>query len=444
MAPRMHWNSLLTTTRLGRGREDAVRDARSEFQRDVDRIVFCSAFRRLQDKTQVHPLPEIDYVRTRLTHSLEVASVGRSLGTLAGSAVREFEPHEPVPPAEFGNAVSAACLAHDIGNPPFGHPGEDAIRAWFAGPGSQYVTLLTPEQAGEFLNFEGNAQGFRILTRLQHPQNDGGLQLTHATLGAFTKYPRGAGSAGADGAAGRKYGYFAAESAAFAEVAEHTGLIARVDGAWCRHPLACLVEAADDLCYHVIDLEDGYRVGLMDFATAEALLLPIATAHGEQPLGLGYGRLAEDKGRLEYLRARAINHLVDAIVAAFRDHYPALMAGSFTDDLVGSCRYATELARIYELTMRRIYRSGAVMEVHELGTRALHEVLARAADAVFLGRVTGVDASLDALASEAAAEFTRYERLLCVTDFVAGMTDTYALGLYRRLTAGQGGPGTAT
>lgn len=429
----MDWNRLLATTRLGRGAEDAVRDARSEFQRDADRIVFCSAFRRLQDKTQVHPLAEIDYVRTRLTHSLEVASVGRSLGTLAGGVVREFEGREPLPPAEFGNVVAAACLAHDIGNPPFGHPGEDAIRAWFLGAGTAYLAGLTLQQVQEFTLFEGNAQGFRILTRLQHPQNDGGLQLTHATLAAFTKYPRRTGVAAAGGAGARKHGFLEAEAGAFAEVAAQTGLVPAGEDAWCRHPLAHLMEAADDICYHVIDLEDGYRVGLMDFATAEALVLPLATAHGANPLGHGYARLEDDKARLEYLRARAINHLVDAVVDAFRENYEALLAGTLADDLVARCRYATELARIYEVSMHRIYRSGQVMEVHEHGTAALHTVLAHAVDAAMCGRATGADPSIDALARVAADEYTRYERLLRATDFVAGMTDSYALTLAERL-----------
>jgi dGTPase len=431
MTARMHWNSLLATTRLGRGGADAARDARSEFQRDVDRMVFCSAFRRLQDKTQVHPLAELDYVRTRLTHSLEVASVGRLLGTLAGSVVREIESTEPRPPAEFGDVVSAACLVHDIGNPPFGHPGEEAIRAWFLGPGREHLAALSLPQVQEFTRFEGNAQGFRILTRLQHPQNDGGLQLTHATLATFTKYPCGAG--GSDGPAAKKHGYCQAEAPSFAEVAATTGLLAHGEGVWCRHPLAWLMEAADDLCYHVVDLEDGYRVGLMDFATAEGLLLPIATAEGAQPLGLGYGRLLDDKARLEYLRARAINHLVDAVVDAFRTHYEALLTGKLAGDLAGRCRYAAQLAGIYEVSMHRIYRSGQVMEVHRRGTAAVQTVLAHAVDAVLPGRTTGADPAIDALARAAADESTRYERLLLATDFVAGMTDSYALSLAARL-----------
>lgn len=433
MTDRMDWRSLLATTRLGRGMGDAVRDARSEFQRDVDRIVFCSAFRRLQDKTQVHPLAEVDYVRTRLTHSLEVASVGRSLGTLAGSVVREFEGTEPMPPAEFGNVVSAACLAHDIGNPPFGHPGEDAIRAWFLGPGASHLGALTLTQVQEFTRLDGNAQGFRILTRLQHPQNDGGLQLTHATLATFTKYPCGTGSGESEGTAAKKHGFCEAEAPSFAEVAATVGLRPRGAGAWCRHPLAYLMEAADDICYHVVDLEDGYRVGLMDFATAEGLLLPIATAEGTQPLGVGYGRLLDDKARLEYLRARAINHLVDAVVDAFRAHYDALMTGTLAEDLVARCRYATALARIYEVSMHRIYRSGQVMAVHERGTAAVQTVLAHAVDAVLSGRTTGADPAIDALARTAADEFTRYERLLRATDFVAGMTDSYTLTIAARL-----------
>jgi dGTPase len=422
MSARMRWPGLLSTIRLGREHDPSGRDVRSEFERDADRIVFSSAFRRLQDKTQVHALPEIDYVRTRLTHSLEVAAIGRSLGTLAGAFVREHESSEPAPPAEFGHCVAAACLAHDIGNPPFGHPGEDAIRAWFTGVGARYLEGLTPSQALEFTRFEGNAQGFRILTRLQHPQNDGGLQLTCATLGAFTKYPYAA----APGR--RKFGYLNAEHDRFERVATRCGLLPLGDGIWCRHPLAFLMEAADDIAYHIVDLEDGYRLGFVDFGEVADRLLPIATRRGAIPLGAGYSRLPDDKARIEYLRARAINTLVDTTLDAFRVHYDELLQGRLDGDLVSRGAYAADLSAIYAFSMEHIYGASTVRSERTRGSELLHVLLARAV-AIALGEIVDLPPAFASLATLAGTEATRYERLLRATDFVAGMTDGYSLSL---------------
>lgn len=235
----MDWNLLLSTERLGRGKE-ASQDARSEFQRDYDRIVYSSAFRRLQDKTQVFPLAESDYVRTRLTHSIEVSCVGRSLGTLAGSFVRKKEKFTDDPrfhPQEFGNVVAAACLAHDIGNPPFGHSGEEAIRQWFRERGKDYLADLPDEQAEDLRRFEGNAQGFRVLGRLQNRVDGGGMQLTHAVLAAFSKYPRRSYLPAFDGTkkvSEKKFGFVVGDEEWFSKVATGTGLIGKIDGAWWR------------------------------------------------------------------------------------------------------------------------------------------------------------------------------------------------------------------
>ncbi|MCC8999561.1 MAG: dNTP triphosphohydrolase, partial [Candidatus Contendobacter sp.] len=216
----MDWNRLLSRARLGVSRQRHDSEARTDFQRDFDRIVFSSAFRRLQDKTQVFPLSQSDYVRTRLTHSLEVSSVGRSLGTMVGDSVIRRHRLQGVYPQDFGAVVAAACLAHDIGNPPFGHAGEDAIRFWFTASATGRAVLepLTEAQRQDFLRFEGNAQGFRIITRLQSPDNPGGMQLTCATLGAFTKYPR-ASALPTDpppGIAFKKFGFYQDDQDLFA------------------------------------------------------------------------------------------------------------------------------------------------------------------------------------------------------------------------------------
>jgi len=308
----MRWERLLSRRRLGTAPSAEVPD-RTAFQRDYDRLVFSSAFRRLQDKTQVFPLAESDYVRTRLTHSLEASCVGRSLGTLVGQALEESDRlPDAIGAADVGAIVAAAGLAHDIGNPPFGHSGEDAIGHWFAHSeaGRRYLDQLDEAQAEELRRFEGNAQGFRVITRLQNPDSAGGLGLTCATLGAFSKYPRGAARSAAereyDGASNKKFGFFEAERGRFETVAAEVGLIPRRAGeSWYRHPLAFLVEAADDICYHIVDLEDAFRLGHVTFAETEALLHAIAAPRS--------GRLSAiqgEKEKIAYLRATAINALV--------------------------------------------------------------------------------------------------------------------------------------
>ncbi|MCU7946609.1 MAG: dNTP triphosphohydrolase, partial [Candidatus Thiodiazotropha sp. (ex Cardiolucina cf. quadrata)] len=273
----MNWSQLLSRKRLGTSDHSTSSATRTDFQRDLDRIVFSSAFRRMQDKTQIFPLSKIDYVRTRLTHSLESSSVGRSLGTLVGEQIISRHGLTENEASDFGDICAAACLAHDIGNPPFGHSGEDAIRHWAetANYGQQRVAVLQGSQREDFLNFEGNSQGFRVVTRLQNRDNPGGLQLTCATLAAFTKYPRESciGKGRFDGVSANKPGFTAQDQNNFTEVAETVGLVRRdpVLAIWHRHPLAFLVEAADDICYRVIDIEDGFRLGHLSFQEAMEL-----------------------------------------------------------------------------------------------------------------------------------------------------------------------------
>ena len=267
---------------------------RTAFQQDYDRIVFTSAFRRMKDKTQVFPLSKSDYVRTRLTHSLEASCVGRSLGALVGREIIARHELKNVESGDFGAIVAAACLAHDIGNPPFGHAGEDAIREWFRNSGLLERHPFTPAQRADFEHYEGNAQGFRIVTRLQNPANPG-LQLTSAVLAAFTKYPRPSSVATElDGKSGKKFGFFQQDIDNFRQVARSTGLVERIPGtAWRRHPLAFLVEVADDTCYLIVDLEDAARLGFVPYKDAECLLGDLAAhldaatpAQAEQRLGL--------------------------------------------------------------------------------------------------------------------------------------------------------------
>lgn len=443
----MNWTALLSSMRLGV--PATIRPpiaGRSEYQRDFDRIIFSSAFRRLQDKTQVFPLAESDYVRTRLTHSLEASSVGRSLGTLVGAALRDRYRELadlPVSPSDFGAIVAAACVAHDIGNPPFGHSGEDAIRLFFEThpTGQQLLAGLTEEQRSDFLGFEGNAQGFRILTRLQSPDNEGGLQLTFATLGTFTKYPRGALYEGAGtGISTRKHGFFSAERAHFAEVAHGLSLPAQPSGAWARHPLAYLVEAADDICYHVVDVEDAYRLGILRYDEVESVLVGIVN---DVSLTRRLAAMRDDKGRIEYLRARSINTLVEQVAQHFLAVESELCHGEHDTALLAEVEAATGMQALRKLGETRIYMAPPVVEIEAAGFEVLAGLLA-----IFSGAIEAqARGTLNAkermrlklipaqfLGCQGGPEADPYERLLRLTDFISGMTDSYAVSLYKKVT----------
>lgn len=437
----MEWEQLLSTERLGRGKERNT-DVRSEYQRDYDRIVFSSAFRRLQDKTQVFPLAESDYVRTRLTHSVEVSCVGRSLGTLAGGKVIERSWLKNFQAQEFGNIVAAACLAHDIGNPPFGHSGEDAIKTWFEGTGKLYLKdLASEEQRQDFLKFEGNAQGFRVLSRLQNKINGGGLQLTYAVLGAYSKYPRRAHISSLEGSekvSEKKFGFVTGDEEWFVKVADGLGLKKKLDGAWSRHPLAFLMEAADDICYRIVDLEDGHRLGRVTFAEAEKLLKPIAFDSEAIPVSSSYRDIDEndDKGKFEYLRARAINSLILDVVSVFEMNYEKLMQGTLEQDLMSQSKFINELKAIKKLSREKVYAAPNVLYIEAAGFEVLGGLLDKVVPAL-IGTADSISSAekkiLEIIPEQFKKGKTHYERLLNATDFVSGMTDSFAVTLYRRL-----------
>ncbi|MDX1606091.1 MAG: deoxyguanosinetriphosphate triphosphohydrolase [Candidatus Competibacterales bacterium] len=434
---RSRWSRLLSRVRLGRDEQPRADTARTDFQRDFDRIVFSSAFRRLQDKTQVFPLAQNDYVRTRLTHSLEASSVGRTLGTRVGEVLIRRYALDDVYPQDFGAVVAAACLAHDIGNPPFGHAGEDAIRSWFheSGLGRDVLARLAPAERRDLAAFEGNAQGFRLLTRLQSAANAGGLQLTCATLGAFSKYPC---DSGAEATGFRKFGYFQAERELFAQLAARLNLLQVSDGAWRRHPLAYLVEAADDICYRIVDIEDAHRLRQLDYPEARALLLPLA---GGAAVADRLEAIATPKERIEFLRAKAIGAMVDEACHCFLAHEPDLLAGDFEGELLDRIPSADALRTLRERAEERVYVARPVVEIGAAGfgvlaalmegfVAAVDDVAARGTGATPRNRMLSRLIPAQFLAGEGAS---LYEHVLGVTDFVSGMTDSYAVALYRKL-----------
>ena len=443
----MDWNRLLSRNRPGLEPASPSSEARTDFQRDFDRIVFSSAFRRLQDKTQVFPLSQSDYVRTRLTHSLEVSSVGRSLGAMVGDHVIRRYSLRGVYPQDFGAVVAAACLAHDIGNPPFGHAGEDAIRLWFATSAVAQTALacLNPAQRQDFLQFEGNAQGFRIITRLQSPDHYGGMQLTCATLGIFTKYPRASWlpTAPPSSIAFKKFGFYQDDLTLFAEVAEQLGLAPVGTAAWSRHPLAYLVEAADDICYRIIDVEDAFRLQQLPYETVHDLLLPLTGAVERTQQKLAH--LTRPRERIEYLRAKTIGAMIDQVYACFIAHEDRILDGTFTEELLDVIESAEAIQALKACGEQKIYVSKPVVEVEAAGFEVLGGLLEAFVATVEDIAAHGPKASPKSrMLVHLIPEFfvgpgrqplvDPYRRLLAMSDFVSGMTDSYAVTLYKKIT----------
>lgn len=445
----MQWRQLLSRKRLGSDQPAGTIAARTDFQRDFDRIVFSSAFRRMQDKTQVFPLSRVDYVRTRLTHSLEASSIGRSLATQVGEQVIARKGLEGFEASDFGDICAAACLSHDIGNPPFGHSGEDAFRHWAstAAYGKPRVAVLQDSEREDFLSFEGNAQGFRILTRLQNPDNPGGLQLTCATLAAFTKYPRESclGGSRFAGVSAKKQGFVAEDRDYFTEVAESVGLLRRDTSRaiWCRHPLAFLVEAADDISYRVIDIEDGFRLGY--FSLDEVIELYLAILQEPERQKVRIEGIHAEKGKIEFLRAKVINETISQAMSCFLDNEEAILAGSFEMPLLSQLPKEQALEQLIEVARERIYQAREVVEIQAAGFQVIGELLER-----FIQVIDDV-AELGASAPSRSQMIIRlvpeqfigpgrtpsqdlYTRLLRLTDFISGMTDSYAVSLYKKLT----------
>ncbi len=445
----MDWNRLLSRQRLGVAAPPAARDEplRTDFQRDFDRIVFASAFRRLQDKTQVFPLSSNDYVRTRLTHSLEVSSVARSLGNQVGETVIARHRLREVAATDFGAILAAAALAHDLGNPPFGHAGEDGIRLFFEESmlGRRLVGQMGAAEAADLLRFEGNAQGFRLVARLQSPDNRGGMQLTYATLGAAAKYPRGSivdNDAAAGGVAFRKLGYYQADAALFREAAEGLGLAPAGLGAWRRHPLAYLLEAADDICYRIVDLEDAVRLGQLDHRLVLESLLPVTGLASDSPR---LRQLSRSKERIEYLRAKAIGRIIDEVCRLFLELEGEILAGGFGGELLDAIPSRDAMRAMKELALREVYFSTPVVEVQAAGFEVLGGLLEAFVGAATDAAERGAQASArkrmllhlipeQFVGAEREPLADPYLRTLRITDFVSGMTDSYAVSLFKKIT----------
>jgi dGTPase len=451
----MDWAALLNSKRLGQ-RPAKQESGRNAFLRDHDKIIFSGAFRRLARKTQVHPLATNDHVHNRMTHSLEVSCVGRTLGIRVGEALHARGLLPPgIEDTDLGDIVQSACLAHDIGNPPFGHTGERAIRAWFQERGDKFLHGFNEHQRADLEWFEGNAQGFRILTKSEYHQYDDGMRLTYATLATFLKYPWLSGIARAGKTARNdKYSAFAAERDALLEVCNATGMRQRDDNHFSRHPLAYLVEAADDFCYGVIDLEDGLEMDLLRWDEVHALLAPALPRNAETRLLLRSDLRPGRKAAL--LRGQVIEFLIDAGVRAFMDNHDALLRGDLPGDLISLCdKPARELVEgAKQLAKTRVFEHPRKVEL-EIGAfqviGTLLDHIIESALALASGELTNFrhqrlihligersfppelfELSLPKGTPPWSETERRYQCIMRAVDFLAGMTDNYATYLAKQ------------
>lgn len=439
----MQWEALLSLRRQGdvnkriRLEQD---ERRLGFEVDYDRVIFSSAFRSLQDKTQVIPMSKTSFVHTRLTHSLEVSVVGRSLGRSAGSTLLQRHPNLKQSLGyqlqDFGAIVAAAALAHDIGNPPFGHSGEKAIGEFFSrGPGLRFKEQLTDKEYADLIRFEGNANGFRLLTASDHGVT-GGLRLSYATLGAFLKYPKQSlPHRPTQQIADKKYGIFQSDVPFFEEVAEDLGLLSKGDGRYARHPLAYLVEAADDICYTIIDFEDGINLGLIEEEFALEYLVKLVKDRINLKKYQGLGRASD---RLAYLRSLAISTLIGEAVQIFLDHESDLISGKMDQALMDKSSYKAQIADIIKISVEKIYRSEEVVTKELSGYSILNTLLdhyTQAMEHLLDGSPNHRDGLLLKDAGiELDPDAGLYANLMRICGHVAGLTDHNSLQIFRKIT----------
>lgn len=446
----MNWEQLLSLKRYGdthkrlRKEQD---ETRLGFEVDYDRIIFSSAFRSLQDKTQVIPLSKTDFVHTRLTHSLEVSVVGRSLGRIAGKKLLEKHPHLKEMHGyqfnDFGAIVAAAALAHDIGNPPFGHSGEKAIGEYFAtGKGKQYKSTLSEKEWQDIIDFEGNANGFKLLTETKEGV-DGGLRLSYATIGAFMKYPKESlPKKPTKHIADKKFGFFQSDKESFQDVAEELGLIQTRDGkdiSYSRHPLTYLVEAADDICYTIIDFEDGINLGLIseDYALEYLIKLVKDSINTKK-----YNALKYKEDRLSYLRALAIGTLIQDAIDVFVTNEEAILDGSFDVSLMDKSKYEAQITDIISLSVDQIYQSQEVIEKEIAGYKIISDIL----DVYITTLVRKKEdnaSNYDKLMLKTLPEFYRrtdislYQIILNSCCYVASLSDSAAVHIHNKIMGKQ-------
>lgn len=433
---RMEWGSLICDKRLGMEEyHDDRHHTRSDFQRDYDRLIFSSPFRRLQNKTQVFPLPGSIFVHNRLTHSLEVSSVGRSLGHEVAIRLHDRYPDRELQ-SKFGDIrdiVAAACLCHDLGNPPFGHSGEKTIGTFFSeGPGLELRHHFNEREWADLVNFEGNANSFRLLTHQFKGRRRGGMAMTYSTLASIVKYPYTSRHAGSKG----KFGFFASEDEIYRRVASGLGIPELEPGRFARHPLVYIMEAADDICYQIMDIEDAHKLRILSTAQVRDLFLGFFDEARRDRLSRVMEHLDDPNEQVAYLRSGVVGTLVENCAEVFMSHEPEILAGRFTGALIDHLpsplrdAYGACSATAWD----RIYCAPMVVDIEIAGNRIVSFLMETLVEAVMHPDRNYSRLLLNAIPRQydVRAEGV-FERIQGVLDHVSGMTDVYALDLYRKL-----------
>ncbi len=437
----MNWNQILSTTRLGQEElaTNENKHSRTQFQRDYDRIIFSSPFRRMQNKTQVFPLPGSVFVHNRLTHSLEVASVGRSLGSMFVEKAERENMHIENPLfQEIGSVVSAACLAHDMGNPPFGHSGEDAIAQFFKKNGEQRLkNELNEAQWRDFTQFDGNANAFRLLSHQFNGRRQGGFALTYSTLASIVKYPYESMLTEKP-----KFGFFQSEKHIFARIAGELGLhqLSENPHKYIRHPLVFLVEAADDICYQLMDLEDAHKLKIHNFKETSSLLMGFFDEQAEAKqiarMNETLSLVSDPNEQIAYLRASVIGKLVKQCVDVFWEKQDEILSGTFQKPLIDHVQPKSleAIKVIKDVSIRNIYNDRSVVEIEISGYQIIGTLLEVFIEAILNPKEGFSKKMLMLIPDQYRGEHkTTYEKVQAIVDFVSGMTDLYALDLYRKI-----------
>ena len=437
----MEWKQLISNKRFGQEHKHAERhDDRSEFKRDYDRLIFSSAFRRLQNKTQVFPLPGSIFVHNRLTHSLEVASVGMSIGNDISRRVIKKQPDlKDTLVEEIGTIVSAACLAHDLGNPPFGHSGEKAIQTFFSeGPGLKIKPMVSSEFWDDITHFEGNANAFRILTHRFKGRRQGGFVMTYSMLASIVKYPFASSLAGNHG----KFGFFASEAESYRKIAEELGIFCKSAPGeplkYARHPLVYMVEAADDICYEIMDIEDSHKLKILSYAETEHLLLSFFDEDIQQKIRQRIidEELTDENEKVVYMRASVIGKLENECVAAFLAHEEEILAGTFEGSLIDhiSERQKKAYKECEKTSYSKIYQSKPVLDIELSGYQIMATLMKVFVEAAVNPSRFYSKQLLRRVSSQYDIENENLEeRIMAVLDYISGMTDIYALDIYQKI-----------
>ncbi len=455
-------------------------DSRSELEKDYQRIISSAAFRRLQDKTQVFPLDKSDFIRTRLTHSLEVANFARSIGRMIGARIIDEgkDPHFTQTTCDDICAVlECAGLLHDIGNPPFGHFGEDAIRDWFKRnldlieyKGKKLADVLSDQQKADFTHFEGNTQALRVVSKLHFIVDEHGMNLTKALLATIMKYPVSSVQIRYDkndpdkDITSKKMGYFYADREVYESVQSGCGTNGR------RHPLAFALEAADDIAYRTADIEDAVKKGLISIDTLIRETDKVMDTVKDKP---GYEQACKLVGKLRYYYNKAVDNgyeepelyavqnwvvriqgiLLTCAVNSFMDNYDAIMAGTYKKELLADTPGGLIADTLGDIAYRYAFLSEPILKLEVAADSIFDYLLTRLVTALvyydtdeWKMHARAVDTKMIALISSSFMQIYRihaanateteklYLRLLLATDYVSGMTDSYAKRLYRELS----------